>query len=128
MESRELSCVHLPKTLEKSTGPVYRFLMNWINCLSNKVFYCLYAATIQPIDNRREQMLRLDTKQLTVIRDLCTKRTDLHHVMGMFEEINVRVLKLNVSPKFALMKQVVLNVFSAQSTLSSSISNINKRF
>ena len=59
---------------------------------------------------------------------MCTKRTDLHHVTGLFEENNVRVMELKISPKFALIRQVVLNVYSAQSTMSSSSSNINKRF
>ena len=39
---------------------------------------------------------------------------------------NVRVLELNVSPKFALMKQVVLNVNSTQPTMSASSSKIKK--
>ena len=48
--------------------------------------------------------------------------------MGSFEETNVRVLELIISPKFALMKQVVLNVNSAFSTMPSNSSNINNRF
>ena len=59
---------------------------------------------------------------------MCTKRAELHHVMGRFERINVRVLELNVSPKFALMKQVVLNVRSTQSTVSSGSSAIDNLF
>ena len=58
---------------------------------------------------------------------MCTKRTDLHQMTGRFEENNVRVLELNVSPMFALMKQVVLNVKNAQSKISSTNSIINKR-
>ena len=38
----------------------------------------------------------------------------------------MRVLELNVSPKFALMKQVLLNLNSIQSTMSAASSNINK--
>ena len=46
---------------------------------------------------------------------LCTKRADLHYVMGQFEENNVPVLELLVSAKVAVKKEVVLNVKSAQS-------------
>ena len=59
---------------------------------------------------------------------MCTKRTDSHHVRGRFEENSVLVLELNVSPKFASMKQVVLNVNGIQSTRISSSSEINKRY
>ena len=59
---------------------------------------------------------------------LCTKRADLHDVTGRFKENNMRVLKRNVSRNFALMKQVVPYLNSAQSTMSSSSSTINKRF
>ena len=59
---------------------------------------------------------------------MCTKSKDLHHTSGLVEENNVRVLELNVSPKFASMKQVVLNVNNSQSTMSSSSTNTNKRF
>ena len=40
----------------------------------------------------------------------------------------MRVLELNFSSKFALMKQVVHNVSSTQSMMSSSSSNSGKRF
>ena len=60
--------------------------------------------------------------------NLSTKRADLHHITGRFERKNVRVLELNVFPKFTLMKQVVLNVYSTQSTTSCSSFNLNKRF
>ena len=59
---------------------------------------------------------------------LCTEGTDLHHVTWRFEENNVRVLELNVSPKFAQMKQVVAIVRTTQPTKFSSTSKINKRF
>ena len=48
---------------------------------------------------------------------MCTKRTDLHHTTRRIEKNNVRVLEPNVSAKIALMKQVVLNVNSTQSTV-----------
>ena len=53
-----------------------------------------------------------------------TKSTDLHHVTGRFEENKVRVLELNISLKFAFMKQDVLNVNSAQTRMTSS-SNVD---
>ena len=74
-------------------------------------------------------MLRLDTSQPALIRALlCTKRTNLQQITVRLEMNNVRVLELNVTPKFALMKQSELNVNSAQSTMSASSSNINKCF
>ena len=59
---------------------------------------------------------------------MCTKRPDFYHVTGRFEENNVRVVELNVSPKFYMMKQVVLKKYSAQSTKTSTSNNIKKRF
>ena len=49
-------------------------------------------------------------------------------ITGRLGKNNVRVLELNVSPKFALMEHVVLNVNSTQSTMSASSSNINNCF
>ena len=43
---------------------------------------------------------------------MCTKRSDLHHIMNRFDENDVRVLEISVSPMFASKKQVVLNVDS----------------
>ena len=54
--------------------------------------------------------------------------SDLHQIMAKYEENDVRCLELNVPPKYALMKQVVLNVNITQSKMSSSSGNINKRF
>ena len=51
----------------------------------------------------------------------------MHHIRGRFEESNVRVLELNVSANFALMKQVVLNVKWTQITMFCSISIFKKR-
>ena len=59
---------------------------------------------------------------------LRTKCADLHHVKGRVVENKVRVLELNVSRKFALMKPVLLDVNSTQSTVCFSSSNIDKRF
>ena len=44
------------------------------------------------------------------------------------EENNMRVLELNVSPEFPLMKQVVLTVNNAQSTMSFSSCNLSNAF
>ena len=65
-------------------------------------------ATSQSTIDRRVKRLRLDTNQLALIWDpLGNKRADLHHITGRFEENNVRVPELNVSPSFAWMEQVV---------------------
>ena len=81
------------------------------------------------MNDRWEQMLRLESSQPFLIRvQLCIKRADFHHITGTFEWNDVGVLKLKVSPKFVLMKQAVLNVYSTQRTTSSSRSNINERF
>ena len=104
-------------------------LKEWIQFSYNNVIDRLCVETSQSINDLGEQMLRLDTSQLALIRVASyTKRTDLLHITPRLEENNVRVLELNFSHKFALMKHVVLNVKSTQITMSSSISNINKCF
>ena len=62
------------------------------------------------------------------INKLCTERAEMHHNTMRFEKNNVRVLELNVSPKFALMKQVVLDLNSIHSTVSSSHNDLDKCF
>ena len=54
--------------------------------------------------------------------------SELHHIRQRFEENNVRVLELELSPKFALIKQVVPNVKGSQSTMSSSSRNTDNWF
>ena len=68
MERREIVCVHRPKFLTVSAGPGYEILREWIRCLYNNVIDRLCVATSQSINDRREQMLRLDTSQLALIR------------------------------------------------------------
>ena len=69
-ESREISCVQRPKFSTVSAGPVNKILREWIQCLYNNVIDRLCVATIQPINDRREQMLRHDSSQLVLIRVL----------------------------------------------------------
>ena len=127
LENKEILCVHRPWIWNVSVGPGLKILRDWIWCLCNNVIDRLFEATSQSTIDRRVATLRVDTNQLALIGDrLCTKRTDLHHVTR-FEGNKVRVLELNVSPKFVLMKQVVLNVKRAQPTMSSNSCNINKR-
>ena len=59
---------------------------------------------------------------------LYTKHGDSRHVTGRFEENIVRVSELNVSPKFVLVEQDVLNVKSTQTTVSPSNNNISRCF
>ena len=72
--------------------------------------------------------ISIRVKQLWSESTLCTKRTDLQHIAGRGEPNSVRVLDLRVSPKFAFRKQVVNNVNSTQSTMSSRSGSIDKRF
>ena len=94
----------------------------WMQCLCSNLVDRLFTATSQSTNYRRLQTLRLHINQLSLIREP-TKTADLHPITGIFEGNNVRVLELNVSPRFALMNQVVLNINSTQSTMSSSSSN-----
>ena len=70
LESREILCVQCPKFLIVSAVPGFETLRKWILCLYNNVIICLYAATSQSINDRRELKLRLYTKQLALIRVL----------------------------------------------------------
>ena len=54
----------------------------------------------------------MDTNQLGL-----TKSADWHHVTGRFKDNYKGVLERNVSPKFAMMEKVVLNVNSTHSTV-----------
>ena len=129
MEISEISCVHCPKSLIASDGQGYESLRERIRCLCNNVIGCLLEATSQKLSDRREQMLRLKTSQRAWIRaPAARKLTDLHHILWRFEENIARVLEVNVSLKFASMKQIVPKMKSDQSTLYSSSGKINKRF
>ena len=68
LEKREILCVHRRKFLTVSAGPGYKSLREWIRCLYNNVIDRLCVATSQSINDRGEQMLRLDTSQPNLIR------------------------------------------------------------
>ena len=68
LKSKEIFCVHRWKTLNVSTGRGFKILREWIQYLYNNVIDCLFVVTSQSINDRREQTLRLDTSQLTLIR------------------------------------------------------------
>ena len=68
LEKKEISCVHRPKIPTVSVGLGYKNLKEWIRCSYNNVSDRLFVATSQSINDRREQMLRLDTNQLALIR------------------------------------------------------------
>ena len=64
---REILSFRRPKKLIISGGPGYKTLQEWIRCLYNNVTDRLFVATGQSINDRKEQMLRLDTSQLAPI-------------------------------------------------------------
>ena len=51
-----------------SADPGYKISKEWIRCFDKNVIDHLFVATSQPINDRREQMLRPDTSQLSLIR------------------------------------------------------------
>ena len=65
LESSETLCVHLPKFLTVSGGPGYKIPREWIRCFYHNLIDRLCVATSQSKNDRREQILRLDTSQLT---------------------------------------------------------------
>ena len=68
LENREVFCVHRPNFLTVSDGLGYKILREWIRCLYINVIDCLFVATSQHINDGKEQMLRLATNQLGLIR------------------------------------------------------------
>ena len=64
LESREILCVHRPKSLKALNDRGYKILTEQIHCLCNNVIYCLSAATNQSTNDQKEQTLHLDTSQL----------------------------------------------------------------
>ena len=69
LESRELFCVHRPKSLKALIVRECKILTKQIQCLCNNVIYRLSAATNQSTNDQREQMLHLDTSQLALNQD-----------------------------------------------------------
>ena len=117
-------CVQRPKT---SSVQEYEILMKWIQCLLNNVVDRLFVATSQSIIDPEVQIFA-SRYQSTGSYTLKTKRANFDHVTVRFQEINVRALELNNSPKFSLMKQFVRNKNSTQPTMSSSSRKINNCF
>ena len=74
-------------------------LQGRIHCLYNKVIDHVFVATSQPINDLREQMFRIDTSQLALIRvSIVQKAYNLHHITWRFEGNNVRIVEFNISP------------------------------
>ena len=69
LESREILCVHRPKSLDALIVREYKILTEQIHCLCNNVIYRLSAATNQSANDQREQTLPPDTSQLALIQD-----------------------------------------------------------
>ena len=68
LESRKLLCVHFPKLFTVSAGPGYKVLREGIRCLYINVIDRLCVATRESINDRREQILRLSSSELALIR------------------------------------------------------------
>ena len=69
LESREILCVHRPKSLKTLIVREYKILTEQIHCLYNNVIYRLPAAANQSTKDQREQTLHLDTSQLALIQE-----------------------------------------------------------
>ena len=69
LESREISCVHRPKSLNALNVQEFKILTEQIHCLCNNVIYRLSAATIQSTNDQREQTLHLNTSQVALNQD-----------------------------------------------------------
>ena len=66
LESREILCVHRPKSLKALNDREYEILREQIHCLFNNVIYRLSTAKNQSTNDQREQTLHLDTNQLAL--------------------------------------------------------------
>ena len=69
LESREILCVHRPKTLNALNVRECKILTEQNHCLYNNVIYRLSAATNQSTNDQKEQTLHLDTSQLALNQD-----------------------------------------------------------
>ena len=69
LETREILCLHRPKTLNASDFQRYIILDEWIQCLFSNPVDRLFVATSQSANDPRLQILRLDTNQLAAFRD-----------------------------------------------------------
>ena len=68
MESRQILCIHRPQILTVSVNSGCKTLRECIRCLYNKVTDRLFVATSQSINDRREQIMRININQLARIR------------------------------------------------------------
>ena len=117
-------CVHRPKT---SSVQGHKILTEWVQCLLSNAVDRLFVAASQSTIDPKVQILA-SRYQSTSSDPLQTKRAHFDHVTGRFEENNVRFSELNNSPTFSLIKQVVRNKNSTQSTMSFSTRKINNCF
>ena len=69
LESREILCVHRPKSLNALNVQGYKILTEQIHCLCNNVTYRLSAATNQSTNDQTEQTLHFNTSQLVLNQD-----------------------------------------------------------
>ena len=69
LESKEVLCVHRPKSLNALTVRENEILTEKIHCLCNNVVYRLSAATNHSTNDQREQTLHLNTSQLALNQD-----------------------------------------------------------
>ena len=69
LESREILCVHRPKSLNTLNLRDYKIMTEQVHRLCNNVIYRLSAAKNQSTNDQREQTLHLDTNQLALIQD-----------------------------------------------------------
>ena len=53
LESKEVLCVHRPKSLNGLGGPVYKNSTEQIHCLCNNVIYRMSAATNQSTNDQK---------------------------------------------------------------------------
>ena len=76
-----------------------KILTRSIHLLYNNKICGPYTATNQPIkDRQKRRYISIPVNQLWSMTQLRTERTDLHHIRWRFEENDVRVLELNISP------------------------------
>ena len=69
LESREILCVHRPKSLNALNVRECKILTGKNHCLCNNVIYRLSAATNQSTNDQKEQSLHLDTSQPALNQD-----------------------------------------------------------
>ena len=101
---REILFAHCQKIVFASNVRSQKILKKWIHYLPSNRVNCRFVPASQSktsISDRKEQILHLDTCRLPLI---------------------------NISPKFALMKQVVLKVDRTESTVFSNSNKIRKCF